>query len=306
MPQSTATEKTERDAGPTPPRPSVNAGQKALGPLSAVPSRPAANLGRLTQADLADLNAKFEDSTPQELIRWAADTFGSRLAALSSMQRAGCTVCHMISTLGLDVPVLFVDTGVLFPETLETRDRIIAEYGVTVETLSPEKTMQEQTSELGVLYLTPEGQQRCCHLRKNAPLERVYGRYDAMISSLRRGDGGNRARVPIVSLDPAAKAVRINPLANFSKEQLQGYIAEHEVITNPLHEQGYATIGCVRCTTPVLESEPPRAGRWRHLGPWSQYCGINPTDMLPPEKLAIELPIDLIDRILGRETDFVI
>ena len=89
-------------------------------------------------------------------------------------------------------------------------------------------------------------------------------------------------------------------------EQMAAYIHDHNVIINPLHAQGFATIGCNRCTTPVMPNEPKRAGRWRHLGPWSVYCGINPADREAGAKQAIDLPQELIDRILGRETDFVI
>lgn len=261
---------------------------------------------RLTQADLADLNQTFEERTPQELITWAKSVFGDRLAALSSMQKAGNVICHMLHTMKSDITVLFVDTGVLYPETLETRDRIAKEYGLVIETLEPERTMSEQTAELGVLYLTVEGQQKCCELRKNEPLRRVADRYDALIGSLRRSDGGQRAQCPILAVDPEVNCLRINPLVNFSDEQLVEYIDTEKVIFNPLHEQGYATIGCNRCTTPVMPGEPRRAGRWRHLGPWSVYCGINPTDLSQDTSSAVDLPQDLIDRILGRETDFVI
>ncbi|QDT63160.1 phosphoadenylyl-sulfate reductase [Calycomorphotria hydatis] len=263
-------------------------------------------MAKLTQADLTDLNNTFEERTPEELIHWATEMFGNRVAALSSMQRSGNAICHMLSKMGANIPVLFVDTGVLFQESLDTRDKVRDMYGLRVITLTPEKTMQEQTEEHGVLYLTAEGQQQCCDLRKAQPLLKVSDQYDAFISSLRRVDGGKRANLPILSLDPQTNTIRINPLVGFSKEQFEEYVAENNVYINPLHAQGYATIGCNRCTTPVLESEPGRAGRWRHLGPWSQYCGINPSDMLPPDKLSIDLPLDLIDRILGRETDFVI
>ena len=100
--------------------------------------------------------------------------------------------------------------------------------------------------------------------------------------------------------------VRINPLANFGEEEMAHYIAEHKVILNPLHDQGFSTISCNRCTTPVMPGEPKRAGRWRHLGPWSVYCGINPTDFASGTSLAIDLPQELIDRLLGRTTDFSI
>lgn len=260
----------------------------------------------LKQSDLNALNKTFEQRTPQELIRWAQSIFGPRLAALSSMQKAGNVVCHMIHTLRTPVRVLFVDTGVLFQESLDTRDRLIDAYGVDIVTLTPEKTMQEQTEELGILYLSPEGQQQCCDLRKNEPLRQVAGEYDAFLGSLRRADGGQRSEVPILSVDMELNVVRVNVLATFDDKQMAAYIDEHNVLTNPLHEQGYATIGCNRCTTPVLDNEPKRAGRWRHLGPWAMYCGINPTDLGDADSPWLELPQDLIDNILGRRTDFMI
>jgi phosphoadenosine phosphosulfate reductase len=202
--------------------------------------------------------------------------------------------------------VLFVDTGVLFAETLETRDRIRDAYGLEIITLKPKLTMEQQTAQFGVLYMDPEGQKQCCQMRKTDPLLAVAGAYDAIIGSLRRSDGGARAQCPILAVDPRMNCLRVNPLVNFTDEQLENYIAEHNVILNPLHAQGYPTIGCNRCTTPVLPNEPKRAGRWRHLGPWSVYCGINPTDLDPETAPQIDLPQDLVDRILGRETDFVI
>lgn len=263
-------------------------------------------MARLTQADLVDVNNTFEDRTPQELIQWAHATFGSRVAAISAMQKSGNVLCHMLHRIQPDMKVLFVDTGVLFEETLDTRDRIVSEYGLAVVTLEPKQTMTEQTAELGVLYLTVEGQKQCCDLRKTQPLLEIADEYDALIGSLRRSDGGNRAACPILAVDPTANCVRVNPLVTMSDEELEAYIAEHDVIINPLHAQGYPTIGCNRCTSPVMPEEPKRAGRWRHLGPWSVYCGINPTDLSPDGSPAIDLPQDLVDRILGRETDFVI
>lgn len=263
-------------------------------------------MSQLSQADLADLNASLESRTPQELLQWAKNTFGSRVAILSAMQRAGCVVCHMASAAQSAMDVLFVDTGVLFPETLATRDRIANEYGLNVITLSPELTMEEQTEKHGVLYLSVDGQLQCCEMRKSAPLLRARGRYDALVASLRRGDGEKRSKVPILAVDPNMNCLRVNILANFSDQQLADYIREHKVIQNPLHAQGYATIGCVRCTTPVMPDEPKRAGRWRHLGPWAMYCGINPTDLDKGTEKSIDLPQELIDRILGRKVDFAI
>jgi phosphoadenosine phosphosulfate reductase len=263
-------------------------------------------MAALTQAELANLNASMEARTPGELLAWAKTIFGDRIAILSALQRAGCTICHLAATARLKLDVLFVDTGVLFPETLATRDKVMAAYGLNVITLSPEMSMEEQTEKLGILYLTPDGQAQCCDLRKSGPLLKLKGRYDAIIGSLRRGDGERRSKVPILALDPRMNCLRVNVLANFTDQQLADYIETNSVITNPLHKQGYATISCNRCTTPVLPDEPRRAGRWRHLGPWAMYCGINPTDLDRGTDFTIDLPQELIDRILGRKVDFAI
>ncbi len=263
-------------------------------------------MARFTQADLVELNKAFEDRSPADLLRWTKDIFGKRVAALTAMQKAGSVICHMISSMKINMNVLFVDTGVNFPETLETQHRLAQAYGLKIMTLHPEKTMEQQTREYGVLYLTPEGQKHCCEMRKTEPLLATRGDYDCLIGSLRRAEGGARGGCPILSVDPSMNCVRINPLANFSDEHMENYIAEHSVIINPLHSQGFSTISCNRCTTPVLPNEPKRAGRWRHLGPWSVYCGINPTDLGGGTSLAIDLPQELIDRLLGRTTDFSI
>ncbi|MBS0204098.1 MAG: phosphoadenylyl-sulfate reductase [Planctomycetes bacterium] len=263
-------------------------------------------MARITQADLTELNKSFEERTPHELLQWASSIFGKRVAALSAMQMAGSVVCHMISQLKLEIPILFVDTGVNFQETLDTRDRLARDYNLQMITLHPDLTMEEQTRKHGILYLSAEGQKECCEMRKTIPLQKVSGQYDCLVGSLRRAEGGARSRFQILSVDPQMNCVRINPLANFDNEVMDNYIVEHSVIVNPLHSQGFSTISCNRCTTPVMPGEPKRAGRWRHLGPWSVYCGINPTDFDGGTSQAIDLPQDLIDRLLGRETDFSI
>lgn len=263
-------------------------------------------MAKLSQVDLTDLNRSMEERAPQELLAWAAAVFGDRVAIMSAMQKAGSVVCHMTSAAELKLKVLFVDTGVHFHETLWTRDRMISDYGLEVVTVHPEKSMDEQTAELGVLYLTPDGQAQCCDLRKTDPLMKATEEYQALIGSLRRADGGRRANVPILAVDPKTNTLKINVLANLGDQEFNEYIERQNVIVNPLHLQGYSTIGCNRCTTPVLPDEEKRAGRWRHLGPWAMYCGINPTDVDRGGSPAIDLPADLIDKIFGRTDDFMI
>ena len=167
--------------------------------------------------------------------------------------------------------------------------------------------MEEQTREFGVLYLTPEGQKKCCLMRKTEPLLQAKGKYDCLIGSLRRAEGGRRGNIPILSVDPQMNCVRANPLANVTDEQLKSYVNEHQVIVNPLHSQGFTTIGCNRCTTPVLPDEPKRAGRWRHLGMWSAYLqrSTPPTGTEDCQSRWICRPISSIDCSV-RKTDFAI
>ena len=247
---------------------------------------------RLTQADLAPMNARFEGAPPLEVLRFAREVFGARAAILSSMQRAGTALCHMADRAGLELDVLFVDTGVLHAETLATRDELARTHPrLRVHTLRPERSFLEQTRDEGLLYVTREGQERCCELRKTAPLLAAKGRYDALIGALRRDEGGARARVQSFAIDVEMGAVRVHPLAYVAREELDAYFAAHADATeNPLHRMGFPTIGCFPCTTPVLPDEPERAGRWRHLAS-VQYCGINPGD-----RGAFEGAIEIDDR----------
>jgi len=234
---------------------------------------------RLSKNDIDRLNSRFSDAAPEALLRFARDTFGDRVAILSGMQRAGTALCFLAERECLSFDVLFVDTGVLHQETLQTRDRLAATHKhLRVVTLSPERTFAEQTREEGLLYLSKEGQERCCDLRKTAPLLSLRGRYDALVGALRQDEGGARTRAAPFGLDPAMNALRIHPFASLSEEALSAMIArEPGIVVNPLHDMGFPTIGCFPCTSPVRPDEPERAGRWRHLA-GVEYCGINPVD----------------------------
>jgi phosphoadenosine phosphosulfate reductase len=245
---------------------------------------------RLYRRDLEAISRRLETRSPVEILRWAHAIFGERAAILSSMQRAGSVLCHMADGAGLGFEVVFVDTGVLHRETLETRDELARTHGrLRVVTLSPVRTFAEQTRDEGLLYLTREGQERCCDLRKSAPLRAIRGRYHAIVSALRRAEGGARSRINLLDLDDEMGALRVHPLVNFGKVELDAYVAEHPgVVINPLHAMGFPTIGCFPCTTPVRPDEPERAGRWRHLA-GVDYCGINPTDRTGQGEAFIEL-----------------
>ncbi|MDI1431856.1 phosphoadenosine phosphosulfate reductase family protein [Polyangium sorediatum] len=247
---------------------------------------------RVTEAGLEALNGRLAGAAPLDVLRFVHQTFGRRAAILTSMQRAGTWLCRLADQAGLDFDVVFVDTGVLHEQTRWTRDELARTHGnLRVITLSPERTFAAQTAEEGLLYLSVEGQERCCDLRKTAPLHAIRGRYDAFVSALRQGEGGARSKVRPLGLDLAMGALRVHPLAHVTNEELDRAIAaDPGVVVNPLHAMGFRTIGCFPCTTPVLPDESERAGRWRHLAS-VQYCGINPVD-----RGAAEGGIELDDR----------
>jgi phosphoadenosine phosphosulfate reductase len=234
---------------------------------------------RFTRGGLAPINARMESSSPLEILSFAHETFGDRVAILCGMQRAGTALCHLADRAGLGFDVLFVDTGVMHEQTLQTRDALARSHSnLRVVTLTPERTVAQQTRDEGLLYLSRGGQERCCEMRKSEPLRRLRGRYDAFVSALRRNEGGARSKISVFDLDQGMGVLRVHPFLNLGPADLDAYIAAHDdVVVNPLHTMGFLTIGCFPCTTPVRDDEPERAGRWRHLA-GVDYCGINPTD----------------------------
>lgn len=234
---------------------------------------------RLDRHLVAPLSRKLEDLSPLEVLRVVSGALGRRAGILCSMQRSEAALCHMADRAGLALDVVFVDTGVLFPQTLETRDRLAATHpNLRVRTLAPARTFDAQTREEGVLYLTKEGQERCCDLRKSDPLRAIRGEYDVLLAPLRRDEGGKRAGIQLVEVDPDLGLLRVHPFAKLTRAELDAYLAASpDAVVNPLHAMGFPTIGCFPCTTPVRPDEDERAGRWRHLADVA-YCGINPTD----------------------------
>lgn len=245
---------------------------------------------QLRPDDLVGLNQRFAGQSPEAILQFAHDTFGARAALLSSMQRAGLALAHLANRAGLPFDVLFVDTGVLHAQTLQARDDLARTHRhLQVRTLVPAQSFLEQTEAEGLLYLTTEGQARCCDLRKSVPLQGVRGQYDALVAALRRGEGGKRKAIETFALDPEMQALRVHPLAHVEGDWLETYAAAHpDIVENALHRMGFPTIGCYTCTTPVRPDEDERAGRWRHLAD-VRYCGINPTDGDPGPLPSIEI-----------------
>lgn len=214
---------------------------------------------------------ELELAPAHEIVRWAVQTFGTRFAVASSMQDT--VLVHLASQVAPGIDVLFLDTGYHFAETLGTRDAVAATYDVNLITLRPRQTVAEQDASYGP-QLHDRDPDRCCRLRKVAPLDHALARYDAWATGLRRVEAPTRAGTPVVSYDARRGKVRVAPIAAWSDADVDNYIAEHGILINPLLEAGYPSIGCAPCTRAVTIGEGPRTGRWASSA--KAECGIHP------------------------------
>ncbi|MBG0851656.1 phosphoadenylyl-sulfate reductase [Streptomyces spinoverrucosus] len=212
----------------------------------------------------------LEDASALEILRWAAETFGKRFCVTSSMEDA--VVAHLASRAMPGVDVVFLDTGYHFEETIGTRDAVEAVMDVNVITLTPVQTVAEQDAEYGP-KLHDRDPDLCCFLRKVKPLEQGLTNYDAWATGLRRDESPTRANTPVVAWDDKRQKVKISPIARWSQDDVDAYVTEHGVLTNPLLMDGYTSVGCAPCTRRVLAGEDARAGRW--AGRAKTECGLH-------------------------------
>jgi phosphoadenosine phosphosulfate reductase len=227
-----------------------------------------------TEAELKELvshvGAELELAPAEVIIEWAVATFGDRFCITSSM--ADAVLAHLASRVAPGVDVVFLDTGYHFAETIGTRDAVAATLPVTVRTVTPELSVAEQDALHGT-DLFARDPDRCCALRKVAPLQRALTDYDAWATGLRRAETRDRVIAPVVGWDEGKQKVKVSPLARWSDDDVERYIAEHDVLVNPLQHDGYPSIGCWPCTRRVAPGEDKRSGRW--AGTTKTECGIN-------------------------------
>lgn len=214
--------------------------------------------------------AALEGAPTLEVIRWAVATFGDRICLTSSMSDAA--LIHLVSKVKPGIDVLFVDTGYHFAETIGTRDAVEAVYPVNVINVTPSRTVEEQEAALGP-RLFGRNPDLCCHLRKVEPLGRALEGYMAWFSGIRRDETASRRDRKVVEWDRKRGMVKVNPILDWSQEDMDNYIEDNGVLVNPLHYDGYPSIGCAPCTRPVAPGEDPRSGRWAGMG--KTECGIH-------------------------------
>ena len=214
-----------------------------------------------TDEELAELNAEFEHLPASKVIQWAVDTFSPHLCMTASMTDA--VLIDLAVRVDPGIEVVFIDTGYHFPETLATVEEVRRHYGLNLRMMTVAR--QEEA-------LWEADAENCCSAVKVGQLDRALNGKLAWMSGLRRVEAANRVTTPVIARDLRG-LVKINPIVTWSDQDVQGYIAEHDVPVNPLTKMGYPSIGCMPCTTPVAEGEDARSGRWRDSD--KTECGLH-------------------------------
>jgi phosphoadenosine phosphosulfate reductase len=216
---------------------------------------------RMDVEELAARAAAFETQPAGKVMGWAAERFGGSLSLACSFQ--DCVIIDLAVDVDPGIEVLFLDTGFHFPETLAYVEEVRARYDLNLRVITPGPEADAW----------PCGTERCCELRKVAPLHRALENRAAWVTGLKRCDAPTRADAPIVSWDEARGLVKVNPIATWTDADVFGYEADHGLPVHPLMAQGYLSIGCAPTTRPVAPGEDPRAGRWSGMG--KTECGLH-------------------------------
>lgn len=223
-------------------------------------------------ASLAGISAELESATPQEILKWAVDRFAPKFTMATAFGPEGMCIVHMLAEIAPETPVFNLDTGYQFAETLELRERVKRRYGIEVELKRPKQTVAEyEAANGGPVYSRDPN--RCCFERKISVLQEAAVGYDAWASAIRRDQTPDRAVAPIVGWDKKFGLVKVSPLANWTKKEVWGLITKEDIPYNPLHDEGYTSIGCQPCTRRVALGEDERAGRWSGFA--KTECGLH-------------------------------
>jgi phosphoadenosine phosphosulfate reductase len=207
------------------------------------------------------LAAQFEGATAEDVVAWAVERFGRRLSLVCSFQN--CVLIDLVTRVDPKVEVIFLDTGAHFPETMTYVERVETQYQLKLRVITPDADADAW----------PCGSERCCELRKTAPLERALEGQGAWMTGLKRADSDARAATPIVDWDDAKGLVKVNPIATWSHDEVSHYEADRKLPIHPLFRKGFLSIGCSPTTRPVSKLEDRRAGRWS--GTDKTECGLH-------------------------------
>lgn len=229
---------------------------------------------RHSEAELRELAAKgaaeLDGASATELLEWTDTNFGPDYVVASNM--ADAVLVDLAAKVRAGVPVLFLDTGYHFAETIGTRDAVESMYDITLVNVTPQQTVAQQDASEGK-DLFASNPARCCQLRKVEPLARTLSGYSAWVTGLRRVEAPTRANAPLISFDEQFGLVKVNAIAAWTDEEFDAYIIANNVLVNPLIDEGYPSIGCAPCTIKPADGADPRSGRWAGLT--KTECGLH-------------------------------
>jgi phosphoadenosine phosphosulfate reductase len=234
---------------------------------------------RLDPAEVVEAATRLRDASAGDVLAWALDAFGKRCAIVTSFQVEGMVMLDLARQLDPGVRVITIDTGRLPEESYELIDTVRARFDLEVEVITPDgPALEAMTSRHGPNLFRRDRalRQLCCHVRKVEPLRRVLEDLDAWVSGLRRDGGPARAGIAKVELDQAhGGVVKLNPLADWTREQALEHARANHLPMHPLYEQGFSSIGCAPCTRAPRQGEGERAGRWWWEADEDRECGLH-------------------------------
>ncbi len=227
----------------------------------------------------------MESKSPEDVLKWALDTYGKKVGLSCSFGPEDVVLVDMLAKITKKPKIFTLDTGRLNPETYDVMDAVRQKYNIKIDVMFPKTpTIQKMVKAKGLnlFYDSIENRKMCCQVRKIEPLNRALSKLNAWVTGLRRQQSVTRTTMKKVEWDESHKIVKINPLIDWTREQVWDYIKKNNIPYNKLHDAGYPSIGCAPCTRAIKPGEDERAGRWWWENPETKECGLH----ADPTKLA--------------------
>jgi phosphoadenosine phosphosulfate reductase len=224
------------------------------------------------------INELLNDKSPEEVLNWFLKEFEGKVAFSTSLGAEDQVIAQMIATIDKSAHIFTLDTGRLFPETYDLIDLTSKKYDLNIRLMFPDAAETERmvnSKGINLFYESIENRKLCCNIRKIAPLKRAFAGLDAWICGLRREQSVTRKDLQLVEWDETNNLIKVNPLINWTENQVWEYIRVNHIPYNKLHDQGFPSIGCQPCTRAILPGEDVRAGRWWWENPESRECGLH-------------------------------
>ncbi|HEX6972481.1 MAG TPA: phosphoadenylyl-sulfate reductase [Limnochordia bacterium] len=224
---------------------------------------------------VAEAAARLEGCAPEEILAWAIDVYQPGIAVSCSFGGpSGLVLAHMVACIDRRVPILFIDTGFLFPETYALKDRFCEKYGLRIVHVRPHLSPEDQAALYGP-ELWERGPDRCCYVRKVVPMEAALEPLNAWVTGLRRDQSPTRSAIGVLESHRLRERliVKVNPLAAWTRADVWSYLLAHDIPYNPLLDRGFRSLGCRQCTSPTAPADEPRSGRWP--GRPKVECGLH-------------------------------